>query len=123
MEDVLGIGIGYLAVGLPVLIVLIVFFFNYRESISKHDALIEMSKNINDPSQLKELIKTLEDKKDPLDYKRNGVVTIFVGIGLYLLGRFALGNILEGVGLLVLTIGVGMLIAGYLFPNDKLNNN
>ena len=82
-----------------------------------------MSKNINDPSQVKELIQAFEDKKAPSDYKRKGVVTFFVGIGLYLLGMVALGNILEGVGLLVLTIGAGMLTAGYVFPNDKLNNN
>ena len=29
----------------------------------------------------------------------------------------ALGNILEGVGLLVTAIGIGTLIAGYLYPN------
>jgi hypothetical protein len=29
----------------------------------------------------------------------------------------AFGNILEGIGLLVIAIGVGTLIAGYLYPN------
>tara|TARA_B100000378_G_scaffold270070_1_gene258753 strand:- start:36 stop:548 length:513 start_codon:yes stop_codon:yes gene_type:complete len=62
MEDILGIGIGYVAVGMPILIVLIVFYFNYKKSKNKHDALIEISKNIQDPSQVKELIKSLEDK-------------------------------------------------------------
>jgi len=33
------------------------------------------------------------------------------------LGRFALGSVLEGVGLLVASIGVGTVIAGYLFSN------
>ncbi len=58
MEGILGIGIGYVAVGMPVLIVLIVFYFNYKESRNKHDALIEISKNIQDPLQVKELIKS-----------------------------------------------------------------
>jgi hypothetical protein len=40
-----------------------------------------------------------------------------VGIGVYLLGTTAIGTLFEGAGLLVSTIGVGMLIAGYLYPN------
>jgi len=58
-----------------------------------------------------------ERKKEPIDYRRNGVITIFVGIGLYLLGFLALGSILEAVGALVAAIGIGTLIAGYLYPN------
>ena len=50
---------------------------------------------------------------------RGGTITIFVGIGLYLLGVTALGSILKGVGLLVTTIGVGTFVAGYLFPDDS----
>ena len=30
-----------------------------------------------------------------------------------------MGSILKGVGLLVATIGVGIIIAGYLFPDDS----
>ena len=55
--------------------------------------------------------------KRQIDYRRSGVITIFVGIGLYLLGFLALGSILQGVGALVSFIGVGTLIAGYLYPN------
>ena len=58
-----------------------------------------------------------ERKKQPIDYRRNGVITIFVGIGLYLLGYLALGSILKGVGALVGVIGIGTMIAGYLYPN------
>ena len=36
-----------------------------------------------------------------------------------LLGFAALGAVLEGVGLLVGTIGVGTIIAGYLYPNTS----
>ena len=42
-----------------------------------------------------------------------------MGIGLYLLGFTALGAFLEGIGLLVGTIGVGTMIAGYLYPNTS----
>jgi hypothetical protein len=42
-----------------------------------------------------------------------------VGIGLYLLGAVALGSVIKGVGLLVGAIGIGTIIAGYIFPNDS----
>ena len=58
-----------------------------------------------------------ERKKEPIDYRRNGVIAIFVGIGLYALGAIAIGAILEGIGALVSLIGVGSLLAGYLYPN------
>ena len=51
-------------------------------------------------------------------FKNTGIkISIFVGLGLYFLGWFALGRVLEGVGVLVGLIGIGQLIAGYLYPN------
>ena len=63
-------------------------------------------------------------KKQPIDYRRSGVITLFVGIGLFLFGVFFLGSILKGVGALVTAIGVGQIIAGYLYPNtsEELTN-
>ena len=95
-----------------------VFVWLYFEGKGKRETVLEISKHLDDPQKLEELLKIFEDrKKAPIDYRRNGVITIFVGIGLYLLGYVAIGFILEGVGLLVGTIGVGTLIAGYLYPN------
>ena len=95
-----------------------VFVWLYFEGKGKRETVLEISKHLDDPQKLEELLKIFEDrKKAPLDYRRNGVITIFVGIGLYLLGYVAMGYILEGVGLLVGTIGVGTLIAGYFYPN------
>ena len=103
-----------------IIIPLAVFLWLYHESKNKNATIIEISKNLNDPSKVEELLKIFEErKKEPIDYRRNGVITLFVGIGLYLFGITALGSILKGVGLLVGTIGVGTFIAGYLFPNDS----
>ena len=52
-----------------------------------------------------------------IDRRSNVVISIFVGISLYLLGYYAIGNILKGVGALVGLIGIGTMIAGYLYPN------
>ena len=80
--------------------------------------MLEISKHLDDPAKLEDLLKIFDErKKQPIDYRRNGVITIFVGIGLYLFGFLAFGRILEGVGALVGLIGVGTLIAGYLYPN------
>ena len=60
-----------------------------------------------------------ERKKAPIDYRRGGVITLFVGVGIYLLGAVSFGSMFEGVGLLVGAIGIGTMIAGYLYPNTS----
>ena len=101
-----------------VIIPVSVFYWQYKEGKEKNKTIIEISKNIDDSSKLEELLCIFDErKKEPIDYRRNGVITIFVGIGLYLLGYYAIGNILKGVGALVGLIGIGTMIAGYLYPN------
>ena len=101
-----------------IIIPVAVFIWLYYEGKGKRETVLEISKHLDDPTKLEELLKIFEErKKEPIDYRRNGVITIFVGIGLYLLGFLALGSILEGVGALVGLIGIGTMIAGYLYPN------
>ena len=97
------------------------FILIYFKEKGKQETIVEISKNMDDPSRLEDLLNILEDnkKKEPLDYRRTGVISVFVGLGLFLLGFVALGVILEGVGLLVGAIGVGQIIAGYLYPNTS----
>ena len=101
-----------------VIIPVSVFYWQYKEGKDKNKTIIEISKHLDDSSKLEELLRIFDErKKEPIDYRRNGVITIFVGIGLYLLGYYAIGSILKGVGALVGFIGVGTMIAGYLYPN------
>ena len=103
-----------------IIIPLAVFVWLYNESKDKNKTILEISKNIDDPSKLEDLIGLLDErKKEPIDYRRSGVVTLSVGIGLFLFGVFFLGEILKGVGALVAAIGVGQIIAGYLYPNTS----
>ena len=103
-----------------IIIPVAVFLWLYLESKDKNKTILEISKNIDDPSKLEDLVGLLDErKKQPIDYRRSGVVTLFVGIGLFLFGVFFLGNILKGVGALVGTIGIGQIIAGYLYPNTS----
>ena len=97
-----------------------VFIWLYYEGKGKRETILEISKQLDDPSKLQELLRIFDERrKEPIDYRRNGVITIFVGIGLYLLGYLALGSILKGVGALVGVIGIGTMIAGYLYPNTE----
>ena len=95
-----------------------VFIWQYMDGKGKRESVLEISKNLDDPSKVDELLRIFDErKKEPIDYRRNGVITIFVGIGLYLFGVFFIGDMLKGAGALVGLIGIGTLIAGYLYPN------
>ena len=117
----LGILIPIIAVSLPAIIVLIVFVFESKNKKNKYNTIIEVSKNLSDPEEIRDLIESLKDdkKKSPTDLRRSGVITIFIGAGLFMLGWFAIGEILKGVGALVGLIGVGQMVAGYVYPNQS----
>ena len=102
-----------------------VFIWLYYEGKGKRETMLEIAKHMDDPSKVEELLGIFDErKKEPIDYRRGGVITIFVGIGIYLLGVAALGSLFKGVGLLVGAIGVGTMVAGYLYPNtsEELTN-
>ena len=101
-----------------IIIPVAVFIWLYKDAKGKRETVLEISKHLDDPAKLEELLKIFEErKKEPIDYRRGGIITIFVGIGLYLLGFLALGRVFEGIGALVGLIGIGTMIAGYLYPN------
>lgn len=109
-----------IAILTPLVIVWIAIFFNSRNEKNKYNTIIEVSKNIKDTEDVKELLDSLQEKKSSTDLRRSGVVAIFVGIGLFCLGYFGLNlKVLYGVGLLVSFIGIGQIIAGYIYPNQS----
>tara|TARA_A100001015_G_scaffold198655_1_gene221672 strand:+ start:557 stop:973 length:417 start_codon:yes stop_codon:yes gene_type:complete len=121
---VLGVGVVYIAALVPIIIIFIFFFYDTKQKKQKYDALIEVSKNVEDPAVVEDLLLSFkENKKSPRDYRKDGVTTAFTGIGIFLFGMFFLGGILQGVGPLVFTIGAGLLVAGYLYPreSDEIN--
>lgn len=101
-----------------IIIPISVFVWMYYDEKGKREAVMEIARHLDDPAKIEELLNLFDErKKEPIDYRRGGVITLFVGLGLFILGWFFLGNILKGVGALVGLIGVGVLIAGYLYPN------
>ena len=108
-----------------IIIPLSVFIWLYYEGQGKRETIREIAKNMDDPSKLEDLLEIFEErKKEPIDYRRNGVVTLFVGIGLFLFGFVITVAPIEGIGLLVGAIGIGLIVAGYLYPNtsEELTN-
>ncbi len=112
-------------ISVGIIVPLAVFYWLYHENKNKNETIIEISKNLDDPSQLEDMLSMLDErKKEPIDYRRGGVITFFVGIGICLLGYTAMGSFFVGVGYLVGAIGIGTLVAGYLYPNtsEELTN-
>jgi|TARA_B100001146_G_scaffold36386_1_gene29776 hypothetical protein len=109
----------------PIVILGIIFAYSYGSDKIKYNTIIEVSKNIKDSEQIQELLESLaERKKSPIDLRRTGLITIFVGVGISALGYFGLGiDVVFGAGLLVMFIGIGQMFAGYIYPNqpDEIN--
>ena len=108
-----------------IIIPLSVFVWLYLENKDKNKTILEISKNLDDPAKIEDLLEILEErKKEPIDYRRGGVITIFVGIGVCLLGYTAMGPFFVGAGYLVGAIGIGTMVAGYLYPStgEELTN-
>ena len=105
---------------MPVLLLWVIFYYVTKGDKAKYDAMVEISKNLENESDIKDLLGSFKEEKKPIDYKRNGAIIIFVGLGLFLFGIVSSINILKGIGSLVGTIGIGTLIAGYLYPNDSV---
>ena len=118
LSNTLSLAIPIVGILFPVMIIFVIFYFDNKSKKEKYDAMIAISKNLKDQSDIKELLEDFKEKKQPIDYRRSGVLTLFIGIGLFLFGDFFI-DILKGIGLLVGAIGVGQIIAGYLYPNES----
>lgn len=102
-----------------IIIPVAVFVWLYFEEKGKRDTMLEIAKHIDDPRQLEQLVSIFKEKKEPIDYRRGGVIAMFVGLGIFMLGYLSLGALFEGVGALVGLIGAGTMIAGYLYPKTS----
>ena len=118
LTGLVAVGTGYVAILMPVFILWVIFYYSYRNDKNKYEAMVAISNNLQDPADVQDLLENFKEKKKPIDYRRNGVILIFVGLGLFLFGVLSI-DILRGVGALVGTIGIGSLFAGYMYPNES----
>ena len=125
MKEFIPLIIPILGISAGIIIPIAVFVWQYYDEKGKRSAVIEIAQHLGDPSRVDELLRLFDErKKEPIDYRRGGVITTFVGIGIFFLGFVAMGSLVKGVGLLICAIGIGTLIAGYLYPNtsEELTN-
>ena len=118
LTHVLGVLTVWIPILMPVLLIWVIFYFSTKNDKEKYATMVEIAKNLENPSDVEDLLENFKEKKRPIDYRRTGVITIFVGLGLLLFGLVSI-SILKGVGLLVICIGVGSLVAGYIYPNNS----
>tara|TARA_Y100000816_G_C26030942_1_gene539702 strand:+ start:430 stop:831 length:402 start_codon:yes stop_codon:yes gene_type:complete len=120
METYMEYAIPLAGISVGIIVPLAVFYWLYHESKNKNETIVEISRNLDDPDKLERLLGIFDErKKEPIDYRRGGLITIFVGMGIYFLGLLSLGSFFEGVGLLVGFIGIGTMAAGYIYPNTS----
>ena len=94
-----------LGILVAIIIPVSVFIWLYFESKDRNKTILEISRNLDDPSKIQDMIDLLDErKKEPIDYRRTGVITAFTGVGLFLLGVFFIGSLLKGVGLSLIHI-------------------
>jgi predicted tellurium resistance membrane protein TerC len=118
IQDIIALLTGWVAILMPVLLIWVIFYFSTKNDKEKYATMVEIAKNLENSSDVEDLLENFKEKKKPIDYRRTGVITIFVGLGLLLFGLVNIA-ILKGVGLLVICIGLGSLIAGYIYPNNS----
>ena len=118
LTGLIAVGTGWVAILMPVLLLGVIFYFSTKSDKDKYQAMVDISKNLENESDIKDLLENFNEKKKPMDYRRNGVITMFIGLGLFIFGLVNI-PILKGVGLLIICIGFGSLVAGYIYPNES----
>ena len=109
-------------IAMPVGIVWIIYDYDNRAKEQLHatlQKLIESGQELS-PELLESVPGYKAGKRKDKDDIRSGLILIGVGIGLALFGDLGLGlEVVFGAGLLVLSIGVGMLAYGIYSKNKK----
>ena len=116
--QIMGVLTGWITILMPVLLIWVIFYFSTKNDKEKYATMVEIAKNLENPSDVEDLLENFREKKRPIDYRRTGVITMFIGFGLFLFGVVNIA-ILKGVGLLVVCVGFGSLVAGYIYPNNS----
>ena len=109
-------------IAMPLGIVWIVYYYDGRAKEQFHatlQKLIESGQELS-PEVLESVPGYKSGKRKDKDDIRSGLITSGVGIGIALFGHFGVGvQELFGIGLLVLSIGVGILAYGIYSKNKK----
>ena len=127
MEDILIPIFGLVGVfGMPVFIVWIVHYFDTKNKDKFHSTLQKLIESGQEVSP--ELLQSIpgykaEKENGERNDIRSGTITAGVGIGIAIFGQFGVAETpLVGIGLLVLSIGLGILAYGIYNKDKKVND-
>ena len=56
LAHVMGVLTGWVAILMPVLLFWVIFHFKTKEEIKKYDSILEIAKNLDDPSDVEDLL-------------------------------------------------------------------
>ena len=110
--------------GMPVFIILIVFYFDKRNKEQFHSTLQKLIESGQELSpELLQSIPGYKKENGERNDIRTGTITAAVGIGIALFGQFGVSETeLFGIGLLVFSIGLGILAYGIYNKDKKVND-
>ena len=108
-------------IAMPLGIVWIIYYYDNRTKEQFHTTLQKLIESGQELSpELLESVPGYKGRRKDKNDIRSGLVTSGVGIGIALFGHFGVGEQpLFGIGLLVLSIGVGILAYGIYSKNKK----
>ena len=112
--------------GVPVCVVFIVYYFSGRSEKQFHKTLQELIKSGQElsPDILQSIPGYKKEKNGERNDIRSGTITAAVGIGIALFGQIGVEEeALLGIGLLVFSIGLGILGYGIYTRNKKVDDN
>ena len=102
-------------------------WFDARKKESEQETLrrlVESGQRI-DPALVDKMLRTTGNERKDRDLKVGGIVTLFAGFGLVVLGWFLgkldsqIFGVMLGVSGLVATIGIGLILAGAYFAQTS----
>ena len=110
--------------GMPVFIILIIFYFDKRNKEQFHSTLQKLIESGQELSpELLQSIPGYKKENGERNDIRTGTITAAVGIGIALFGQFGVSETpLVGIGLLVFSIGLGILAYGIYNKHKKVND-
>ena len=62
----MAVGTGWVAILFPVLIVWVIFYYITKSDKDKYAAMVSISKNLENPSDVEDLLENFKDKKNQL---------------------------------------------------------
>ena len=110
--------------GMPVFIVWIIHYFDKKNKEQFHSTLQKLIESEQELSpELLQSIPGYKKENGERNDIRTGTITTGVGIGIALFGQFGVSETpLVGIGLLVFSIGLGILAYGIYNKDKKVND-